>query len=360
MKGRSITASAALLATLLLAATGRAAAPGARVHLVGAGDGAPALEARLHDLLDDEVTGLIVDTAPTFHADDPLRTDDAEATTPTAWLVLEGTHARLRAAGAGRARFVFRDLEIGQPLTEFDSERLGQSVKAALGTLIAGGPGLLSREDAAVASGVALVVAPPPPPAVVAAVELPSPPAPRFRLGAFYQAEAVGNGLFHGPGLIATWSGSGRRGDPELWLNAGYDIPNEFGNQLASLSIDALWARAGLSLRWSDSVRVGAGVGIDRQTTRLVNFTPDGGAGNPDFDHDLLFVGRLLARVGPTRVAGIDMSVTAFLDISRSIERDIYAAFPTSGTTGGVIEVDLTVYRSNVFRPGLSLDLWWR
>lgn len=348
MKTRS---TGVLLAMLSLAAAARVAiattAP-ARIHVVGAGDGTPALEARLHDLLDDELPGLVVDGLPVFQGDEPFRGGEADTASAAAWLVLEGTHGRLRAAGAGRTRFVFRDLEVGQPLTEFDRERLGQSIKAAIEALVAGGPGVMSRADAAAASGVALPVAAPD-----VAVAVVAPPPPRFRLGAFYQAQATGGGLLQGAGLIATLNGSSWSHDPELWLSGGYDLPGEFGNQLASVTISALWTRVGVTLRLNDAVRVGVGVGIDRQTKRLVYIL----AGNPgyvDQDDRIIAAGRLLVRAGPTRVVGVDVSLTAFLEISQSTESNIYVAEANGN------DVVATLYRSGVARPGFSLELWWR
>jgi len=342
-------AAALMMACLpAIAAAAPASPAAAHIHVIGAGEGEAAVAARLHDLLDEEVSGLVVDGAPSFHDDEPLRTD-ADAGAPVAWLVLEGTHARVRAAGAGRTRFVFRDLEVGQPLSEFDRERLGQSVKAALGTLVSGGPGTLSRADAAAASGVTPAAVPPPP---VAAPTAPPPPESelRFRLGAFYQAESLGNGLFHGPGVIATLDDSRWPYAPELWLTGGYDLQRDYGNQLASLTIDALWTRAGLSLRLAGGVRLGAGLGLDRQTIRLTTMDPRVVA-NPGNGTDVMLVGRLVGRAGPARVAGVDVSLTAFLDVSRSTERDIYLTTPN---------VPVTLYHSNNLRPGFSLDLWWR
>jgi len=327
---------------------GAAPAPVARVHVVGAGDGQPALAARLHDLLDDELPALIVDEAASFRGDEPLRLE-GDTGAPAAWLVLDGPHAHVRAASAGRTRFVFRELEVGRPLSEFDRERLGQSVKAALGTLAAGGPGVLSRADAATASGVVAVTppSPPPSPAPVAAPEL------RFRVGAFYEVQSSGSGTFQGPGLIATLSDSGRAHDPEVWLAGGYEVPGEFGNQLASLTISALWARAGLSIRLNEAVRLGLGGGIDRQTTHLVYIASAAVSSSSSSDDRLVPVGRLLVRAGPTRLAGVDVSLTAFLDVSPAHQVDIYL------NTADTPLVATTLYQSNVVRPGFSLDLWW-
>jgi len=342
-----------LLLTWPAASLAAAPAPAARVHVVGAGEGQPALAVRLHDLLDEEVPGLIVDGSPSFRGDEPLRLD-GDTGAPAAWLVLDGTHAHVRAAGAGRARFVFRELEVGQPLSEFDRERLGQSVKAALGTLAAGGPGLLSRADAAAASGVVAVVATPPsPPPPTAAPAAPAAPELRFRVGAFYEVQSSGGGLFHGPGLILTLSDSGRAHDPEVWLTGGYEVPGEFGNQLASLTISALWARAGLSIRLNDAVRLGLGGGVDRQTTRLVYIASPAVSSLSSTNDHLVPVGRLLVRAGPTRLAGVDISLTVFLDLSPTQQVDIYLS------TADTPLVPTTLYQSTVVRPGFSLDLWW-
>jgi len=345
----------AVFVTSWAAARGAGAAPAvARVHLVGARDGQAALAARLHDLLDEEVPGLTVDDAPSFRGDEPLRLD-GETGTPAAWLVLDGTHAHVRAAGAGRTRFVFRELAVGQPLSEFDRERLGQSVKAALGTLVSGGPGVLSRADAAAASGLIVVTpaaAPAPAPAPAPPAAAVPIPAVRFRLGAFYEVQSSGGGMFQGPGLIATVSDSGRPHDPELWLAGGYQVPGDYGNQLAALTISALWARTGLSIRLKDAVRLGLGGGVDRQTTRLV-YIVGGTPGYPDVDERTVPVARVLVRAGPTRLAGIDVSLTAVLDVSPAHRVDIYVN-PTVDN-----QIIATLYRSNVVRPGFSLDLWW-
>lgn len=353
--------AAVIVAMGLLLSARAAAAPAPRVHVVGAGEGEAALAVRLHDLLDQDTPGVLVDSVPSFRGDEPLRTD-VDVTAPALWLVIDATHAHVRAAGAGRDRFVFRDLEVSQPLTEFDRERLGQAVKAALGTLVVGGAGVLSRPDAAAASGVGVVPATAPPPVVTHAAPASLPvsvasslagPPPRFRLGAFYQATSVGSGFAQGPGLIATLSGSGRAYDPAIWLTAGYDLQRDFGNQLASVEVDALWMRVGLDVRLGDVVRLGAGVGLDRQSNRMRALLPNV-MFEPGHDGTVVTVGRLVMRAGPTRVAGIDMSLSAFVDISRSIDRVVYL------TVEGSQDVPVTVYHANNVRPGFSLDLWWR
>jgi len=57
-------------------------------------------------------------------------------------------------------------------------------------------------------------------------------------------------------------------------------------------------------------------------------------------------------------VAGVDVSLTAFLDISRSIEKDVYLTL--ASLDGSVTVYQVTLYHSNELRPGFSLDLWWR
>jgi hypothetical protein len=319
-----------------------------RVHVVGAGDAAPDLEARLRDLLSDGVPALELTSEPAFAAERLFRVDDADSALPTAWLVLDGPRARVRAAGAGRTRFVFRDLDVGQPLTEFDRERLGQTVKAALATLVAGGPGALTLADAAAASGVVLpkreVQPPAAPPAPVPTVAAPAPaaPEPTVGLAAAFQVDGRGGQVSPNVALLGTLRGSQRRFAPELALMLGHRTAKFYGNYDAGLVVQSLWARATFSIEFAELLRLGLGIGVDRETTTWSR-------GQAPADSQRWYpVVRFLARLGPTRVAGLQATGTVFVEVTRPIE------YPVFGDPG------FYMYQSGPTQPGASVELWWR
>lgn len=315
-----------------------------RVHLVGAGDAAPDLEARLGDLLNDGRSVIEMSREPAFAVERLFRVDDVEAAWPTAWLVLDGPRARVRAAGAGRTRFVFRDLDVGQPLTEFDRERLGQTVKAALATLIAGGPGALTLADAAAASGVVLPKqdVPPSTPPPTVAVPTTAAPAPTVGLAAVFQVDRRGGQLGPNLALIATRRWSHLRLAPELALMLGYRTAKFYGNGDAGLVVASLWARATFSVKFAELIRGGLGVGVDRETTSWSR-------GQAPADTERWYpVVRMFARMGPARVAGVQASGTVFVEVTRPIE------YPVFGNPG------FYMYGSGPVQPGASIELWWR
>jgi hypothetical protein len=346
LRVQSAWLTAVLVLTAVAGGVARAqdapAAAGARVHLVGAGDAAPDLEARLRDLLGDVAPALEITRETTFAVERLFRVDDADGAWPTAWLVLDGPRARVRAAGAGRTRFVFRDLDVGQPLTEFDRERLGLTVKAALATLVAGGPGALTLVDAAAASGVVLPKQEVPPPAI--ALPATDPPEPTFGLGAVFQVEGRAGGFAPGLALVGTLRGSDWRGAPELSLMVGYRPAKFYGNQSAGLVVQAHWVRATLSYKAAKLARLGVGLGVDREWT-----TWAGGRGPDDYDN-WLPAARLFARWGPVRSSMLQVSGTGFVELTRAIEYPVF-------TDDGFYE---SPYRPSSFVVGLSIEVWWR
>lgn len=353
MRGRGRSALSVFAALVLSVAAGAdahaqgagaGAVSGARVHLVGAGDSASDLEARLRDLLGDEGPNLQVTSEPAFAVEQLFRVDDADAAWPTAWLVLDAGRVHVRAAGPGRSRFVFRDLDVGKPLTEFDRERLGQTVKAALATLVAGGAGALSLADAAAASGVALPDREPEA-STTAAVSATNASGSAVGLAALYEGVTGGGSLIHNVGLIATLSGSGRPWDPELGLILGYGFPGDYedANASALMIVQSTWVRATLSYKVAQAIRVGLGAGVDRETARTVL--------GLDVAQPVTWmpVGRLFARFGPTPVAGMHLSGTAFVEVTRPIDHQVLSG-----------QMLVSLYRSSLVRPGFSVELWWR
>jgi hypothetical protein len=57
---------------------------------------------------------------------------------------------------------------------------------------------------------------------------------------------------------------------------------------------------------------------------------------------------RFLARLGPTRVAGLQATGTVFVEVTRPIE------YPVFGDPG------FYMYQSGPTQPGASVELWWR
>ncbi len=260
-----------------------------------------------------------------------------DAGRPTAWIDVGGGVVHVRAAAAGRTRFVFRDITVARPLTELDRERIGQALRAALTTVIEGASGGLGRDEAQRAAGFAEqrrpVVTPP------ANADEPRPPPPqssastgnqdqrplRFHLGGALEVARIAEHFVFAPGLIAELEWAQRPTRPSVWVSLVDILPNDLPGYSSSGAY-SLSFRVGVGatpppLPWLHGE---AGVGYDY-------LGPGWGSG-----HTSLL--RLASRVGPTDLFGIHTSLTLLVEYM----------------TG-----DHLVLGVSNWRPGLAIALWW-
>jgi hypothetical protein len=362
--GRTVPRSLALAATAAWLATSpaRAELPGTagaqlgpQLILVFPDEEIRAVAERLQDLLapTGDLSGQLGDIgiarARAFDPEDLFRLDSSDRQRPRAWVVVDGAVVHLRAAGAGRERFVFRDLAVARPLTEIDRERVGQALKSALLTVIDGGPSALSRADAQRTMGIdslppasvvetapAMVPARPPAPTAVAPEQ--GPPAPprkdpvRAGLAGFIEVVRLHGSTVYLPGVVGTLQIATPWVRPAVWMSLMTVLPHH-------IDPDSRAAGYGSAFR----------AGVSASPAALPWFQLDLGAGfewpRPGYSvggADRVPVYRIAGRMGPFETAGMKIAVTL------SLER------ATKSFLGGVVVNDGST------RPGLTLELWWR
>jgi hypothetical protein len=258
--------------------------------------------------------------AAAFDPDEPLRADGPDAGRPTAWVVVDGLAALVRATNAGRDRYVFRDLAVSSPLTELDRERIGQMVKTALVTVVEGGGGRRTRDDLPPAAAVRSAPAP-------AAAR---PPPIRVGAGVYFLMAAVQSQYpVYGAGIALSFE-STRSHQPGIWLSLMRFLPYGLGDPGMGYGTSF---RAGLSVRppTLPSMRLDLGAGADWDRT-----------GYHAGGDDRVFVGRVASCLGPADLGVVKASATVFVDVSPRIFFN----------RGAADELDV--------RPGFALELGWR
>jgi hypothetical protein len=269
-----------------------------------------------------------------------------EAAHPTAWVIVDGATVHVRTAGAGRAQFVFRDITTSRPMTDLDRERVGQTLRTALGAVIEGRAGALDRAQAQQAVDFeepkAKVPRPErpevaPPLALIPPGSLPAgseePGAMQFRLGASLQIVRLHSQFAYAPGAVGSveWSLAFR---PRVWLSVMDFLPHAYN---APSPAYAASFRVGIGaivppIPW---LQIDLGVGVDWLR----------GASIPNGENTS--VTRLAVRFGPTDRLGIRSSLTLSIEHVRVIFVD-FANDPFPGSEG-----------TSPWRPGLTLELWW-
>jgi hypothetical protein len=320
--------AAAMVVATAAAASGAARAPVcAQLHVVASDADAQSLLPALRDVLSTEHPRLEAGVAPAFDPAWLFRASGPDAACVTGWVALEQTRALVRVAGAGRCRFVFRELAIERPLAEVDRERIVQVARAAM--LATGEDGRAAACTQPLAPVVVL-------PATHADAEEPaaeplaitrsgvrtSPWWSALEVGGSYGGPIRSSKLWSGPGVSLALVGSAFREDPELWLDLRYVLPNDFpspGDRVQTTSL-----RGGGSIGWVPHVRLGLGLGADRDVLYY------------DSNVDWQPAARAFARFDTPYWHGVAAGVTAFLDA-------VHSPDPT-----------------NTLRPGLALELRWR
>jgi hypothetical protein len=328
----------------MIAPEARAAAPEGCAHLrlvAGAAD-ARAVLASVSDVVAEDFPSVDAAVAPAFSKERFFAVDEADASCPTAWVVLAGPQAAVRVAGAGRARFVFRELSTAAPLSELDRERIGQVARAALMALQQDAESL-DRQHALAAAGVA-----PPAPVKPAPITVAQPvPAPkpfsldRYSVGVSYGGVMNRDHIWQGPGLTLSAGGTPWRWDPEVWLDAQYFLPHTF--EQADVTKQTIAARVGLSAGWR-WLRAGLGAGLNREA---VTFAGD--SGTIDLRAVWYPAARVFVRATLLQRDSFVASATFLLD---AVQSSSYAVLSPPNL--------FSFYPESFWRPGLSLTLGWR
>jgi hypothetical protein len=312
-------------------------------------DGAGELVDQLRDIVlggsAGDIRSLYLDLAPRFDIEELFRLPAVGVDRTRAWVVVDGATALVRVAAAGRERFVFRDLTVSEPLNDLDRERIGQTLKVALETVVEGGNAALGRVAARAAAGIdrpsssSASVAPssvrhsqdgesaPPPPV------LGSDPTFRLGLGGFMEMARLRGNFAYGPGIIA--SGLVTFGDLRagVWVLLMAFLPHDIATDSPSVIYGASF-RGGINLAASELpwLSLDLGAGYDWPRPRYF------GGGQKQIE-----VYRVAARLGPADLGGVRTAITLMLEYS-SQSFDVQYE--------GVTEASDT-------RPALALELWW-
>lgn len=309
------------------------------------------LAARFRDLLGAPPPGdggpIQIESASHYDPTELFQLESRDRDRPTAWVVVDGGVGRVRVAGAGRERFVFRDLAVSMPLTELDRERLGQTLKAALVTVIEGGPSALRRHDAQAAAEIQPVAAPPlvapaagpsgnqKEPALVGdRARAPSPNALplAFRLGGFLEVSSVRSNFAYGPGIMAAIEVTSFFVDGGAWLSLMSFLPHGISPDSPAAAYGVSF-RAGLTLGIAPLpwLRLDLGLGDDWPRPKYF-------AGGEEHK---VPVYRFGLRLAAPPVAGLNVGVILFLEwATRTIDQEV-------------------IVKQNDVRPGFALALWW-
>jgi hypothetical protein len=315
----------------------------AHLRLVDADADARALLGELGDVLSADLPRLDVAMAPAQEVSRLFRSDDPDAACVTAWVVVEATRARIRVAGAGRCRYVFRELDLEQPLSALDRERLAQVTSAALSAV---GDNAESTECApppvvvaptapiAPVPSVAGPVAATTPPSTVHGAPKSSAPFSSLAIGASYGGTYYLSAFRPGPGLSVVAAEPSWLYDPEIWVELRYVLASwsEDGE------IQTVTGRVGVSARWWPLVRYGLGVGVDRVETTSGQSIVD--SVNPPVLASTYRTwepaARAFARIASPSWNALSLSLTVLVDV-------VHAPDPT-----------------NAVRGGLVVEGWWR
>ncbi len=342
-----------------------AIASGARIVVVGAEPSPALLQRRIADLLGGPAANVEIQAADAFVPQALFELGTAEDPRLSAWVVITEAAVQVRVAGAGRDRFVFRDLAAAPPLSELDLERAGQTLKVALFAVAEGGPAVLTRARAETALGlspprvaqatdtVAASAAPAPPRAVSPHDESDSEPN-AWGLAAFFQGTYAGSHIPRGPGLLTSYTFQALEVRPAVWASVYYGLPQDLGDAalLISLSVWRIGLRGGAALEVGPNTQVGVGFGVDKIET-LAATIQDRSFVNLGADrlHFWVPFWRMFARVGPIDIGGVRASASLFVELT---------PWPPPDRIGGGGGRQLVLYHEPWISPGAALEVWFR
>ena len=314
-----------------------------------------------------------------------LRKDITEEDRPAAWVLIERGRARVRVAGAGRSRFVFRTLVVAIPMTELDRERIGHALRTALTAVIEGQPARTERSPGDLVQRSPLLPEPEPeialdlaavlasaglaePRLEVAAREqplAPAAPAPArsLRLGASYEAQllticqcggapipAVVN---HSLGAVVSWPSNAAGGPYELFVTGRFHLPMavERGPKYVVTGVSL---QLGASLAATRAIQLGLAAGLAGfRTSPPQDEGPTYRPGtigpriSTDPQHALLALGRVFLRLGP-------------FDLGSTFTGSALVLFEVSHRGADWRYGEDAGYEDSRLRPGLGLEIGWQ
>ena len=157
-------------------------------------------------------------------------------------------------------------------------------------------------------------------------------------VAASYGGSVHNGSLWHGPGLILAIDEPRWLADPEVFVEARWVLPQESDN--LSTHVQTIAARAGVSARVSAHVRLGLGLGVDRESMRFSNILPVangmGVMSSTTVAPDWQPAARVFGRVSSRSWRGFAASATLFFEAVHSPDPQ------------------------NALRGGLSIEGWWR
>jgi hypothetical protein len=248
-------------------------------------------------------------------------------------VILGASRAQVRVAGAGRCRYVVRDLDLGHPLSPLDRERLAQVTKAALDAVGE------SREAIDCARSPAVGASPPAPPtldvrrpavppAPLDARREPAAPSSSIAIGASYGGTYHSGAFRAGPGVSFAVSEVAWRYAPEIWTDLRYVLSSSFDD--GANSVQAIAGRIGVSAQWWPIVRFGVGGGVDRLETTYEPPVGSGALDVPSTYRTWEAVARAFARFGSRSWNGFSLDATVLLDV-------VHSSDPYGSVRGGFV-----------------------
>jgi hypothetical protein len=330
----------AVAVALLVTTPGRASAASPQeidVMVVAPGEELGHLAQRLRDVLvvGDSPAGpggvVRMGHADRFEPQDLFRLEGPATDHPAAWVEMDGAVVHLRAAGPGRERFVFRDLAVSRPLNELDRERIAQALKAALATVIEGGPSALGRSEAQ--RRVANEPAAPVPPMPVASAPEAAPRESWVRggLGGFFQGMSLHTSTYFGVGIIGSLELTAFSIRPSVWASLMTFLPHGLSPSEQAAGYGSAF-HGGVGVRLAEIPWMELDLGFGFEWARPA--TLGGGS-------DRLAVYRIAERLGPVAVMDVKVALAIFFELATESFSNGFLGPP--GST----------------RPGAALELWW-
>jgi hypothetical protein len=378
MKSREMTVKVLVMATVMVlsAAPARADLPGIPegvvnaipVQVAGPEGDLTALATHLEEMLQDITPVVQVVRISAGDSAAALRKDITEEDRPAAWVLIERGRARVRVAGAGRSRFVFRTLLVSIPMNELDRERTGHALRTALTAVIEGQsvrtegsprddlhrlPLLPEPEVLQITPDVASASEAKPRLEIAARDQPPAPPglAPGlgWRLGATYEAQflticrcggkPIPAVLNHSLGAVVGWSSNDDRIPYQLFVGGRFHLPMAVERGPTNFTVTGLSVHLGASVAATRAIHVGLAAGVAGFRTRPVR--------SADVHRDVLALARVFLRVG-------------LFDLGSTFTGSALALFEVTHRGAQWVAFEEVRYEDSRLRPGLGLEIGWQ
>jgi len=392
MKSREMTVNVLVMAPVMVlsAAPARADLPvipegvvnAIPVQVAGPEGDLTALATHLEEMLQDITPVVQVVRISAGDSAAALRKDITEEDRPAAWVLIERGRARVRVAGAGRSRFVFRTLLVSIPMNELDRERTGHALRTALTAVIEGqsvrtegsprddlhrSPLLPEPEVPQVTPAVASASEAKPRLEIAAREQPPAPPGPApglgWRLGATYEAQLlticqcggkpIPAVLNHSLGAVVGWSSNDDRIPYQVFVAGRFHLPMAV-ERGPTFTVTGLSLHLGASVAATRTIHLGLAAGVAGFRTappQKDDLSGRPGTTNPvvstDPHHDLLALGRVFLRVG-------------LFDLGSTFTGSALALFEVTHRGAQWFAGEEVRYEDSRLRPGLGLELGWQ